>query len=274
MEEIKQHDGIDNSELEELIKEMDAGIVESKKKEEFLELFKKSQLLLPVILSDEWFEGIEDSKPGDIRTVRENAGFNINYLEMKNGERAVALFTSTELMESTGLQSSCIAFYMEDLADLLKQTDKYSLVVINPFTDLETGMPVTTFLNLFYGMSDEEKETIENVIRILKEHSVELEENISLVFRSDENIMKNQAVNGVFAPVVPFRASTNPDFQKELKYTNILLMPEGKMILFLGDIVGEDAFNVFIAPQSEFEIVEEIDEFTTVWKCGAQPFYD
>ena len=272
-DEIKQESGVDNSRLEELLKEMDAGLVEPAKKEEFLKLFKESQLFMPIILSDEWLKGIEDSKPGETRTVGENAGFSINYLKLEGDKRAVPLFTSTELMESTGLQSSCIAFYMEDLADMLKQTDKYSLVAINPLTNLEAGMPIDSFLNLFES-ADEEEEVIKNILAILEKHSVVLEENISLVFRSDENFMKEQAVNGIFVPHVPFRASTNPDFQKELKYTNILLIPEGKRILFVGSVVGEDAFNTFIAPLTEFEIVEEVDEFTTVWKIGAQPFYE
>ena len=149
MDEIKEHTGVDNSRLEELLKEMDAGLVGPGKKEEFLELFKESQLFMPVILSDEWLKGIEESKPGETRSVGENAGFSINYLEMEGDKKAVPLFTSTELMESAGLQSSCIAFYMKDLADMLKQTDKYSLVTINPLTDLEAGMPIDSFLNLF-----------------------------------------------------------------------------------------------------------------------------
>lgn len=273
MDEIKEHTGVDNSRLEELLKEMDAGLVGPGKKEEFLELFKESQLFMPVILSDEWLKGIEESKPGETRSVGENAGFSINYLEMEGDKKAVPLFTSTELMESAGLQSSCIAFYMKDLADMLKQTDKYSLVTINPFTDLGAGMPIDSFLNLF-EKEDEEDEVIRNILAILEKHSVVLEENISLVFRCDENIMKENAVNGIFVPHVPFRASTNPDFQKELKYTNILLIDEGKRILFVGSVVGEDAFNTFIAPGTEFEIVEEVDEFITVWKIGAQPFYD
>ena len=65
-----------------------------------------------------------------------------------------------------------------------------------------------------------------------------------------------------------------PDFQKELKYTNIILIPKNKKIFYLGGIVSKDVFDTIIAPETEFELVEELDEFTTVWKVGKQPFYD
>ena len=45
-------------------------------------------------------------------------------------------------------------------------------------------------------------------------------------------------------------------------------------MLYVGDGGHEDFFDTIIAPETEFEIVEEVNEFTTVWKCGAQPFYD
>ena len=59
-----------------------------------------------------------------------------------------------------------------------------------------------------------------------------------------------------------------------MKYLNILLMPKTSRIVYTGDFVDENAYDVIIAPGSEFEEVENIDEFTTVWKCRAQPFYD
>lgn len=39
-------------------------------------------------------------------------------------------------------------------------------------------------------------------------------------------------------------------------------------------VVDDDVWDTIIAPGSEFEQVEEIDEFTTVWICRAQPFYE
>ena len=92
---------------------------------------------MPVILGEECFDDIENFEPGKIRTTGENAGFNINYIKLDGDEKAVPLFTSSELMESTGLKSSTIVLFMSDLADMLKQTNRYSGVLINPFTDLD-----------------------------------------------------------------------------------------------------------------------------------------
>ncbi len=274
LEQFKKECEVDNSRLEELIKEMDQGWVSSEKQEEFLELFKKSNLYLPVVLGDEWFEGIEDSEPGEIRTTGENAGFDINYIQLNDGKRAVPLFTSSELMKNTGLRSSTIVLFMSDLANMLKQSDRYSLVAINPYTDLDIQMPITSFLNLFNEMPPEQKDAMDKLIHLLKTQSIEVPQNIKVIFRDNENYMKEVAINGVFAANVPFKASSFPDFQKELKYTNIILIPKNKKILYLGGIVSKDVFDTIIAPETEFELVEELDEFTTVWKVGKQPFYD
>ena len=251
IEELMKESQMDNSRLEDLIKEMDEGLVDSKKREEFLELFKKSNLHMPVILGEECFDDIENFEPGKIRTTGENSGFNINYIKLDGDEKAVPLFTSSELMESTGLKSSTIVLFMSDLADMLKQTNRYSWVLINPFTDLDIHMPIESFLGLFNEMTLEQKEAM-----------------------GEEDVMKEQAVNGIFVPDIPFKASSFPDFQKELKYTNIILIPKNKRILYLGGIVDKDVFDTIIVPETEFEFVEELDEFTRVWGVGKQPFYD
>ena len=117
-------------------------------------------------------------------------------------------------------------------------------------------------------------EALKQLLALLKAHSIEVEEDMTAVFRFDEDIMKNQAIDSIFVANVPFKASSNPDFEKELKYTNRILIPKGKKILYLKGMVPENVFDIIIAPLTEFELVEEPDEFTRVWRCGAQPFYD
>ena len=85
--------------------------------------------------------------------------------------------------------------------------------------------------------------------------------------------MKDKAVDGVFVPNVPFSVSRNPDFCKDLKYANILLFDKGKRVLPLGNAEGDEV-DTMIAPGTELKINEEVDDFTTVWICGEQPFYD
>lgn len=274
LEELESQSEIDNSRLEELIDDMDEGLVGIDKQEEFLELLKKSQLFMPVVFGPEAEEEFKNGSPGEVSVTKQPIGFNINYLQLAEGKRALPLFTSRELLKSAGVESSIIAIFMEDLADLLKQTDNYSLVSINPFTDLLVDMPTSSFLALFGEISAEEKEAMDEVIRILKTRSMAIPEDIQVIYRDDENQMKKEAVDGIFTTKVPFKASSSPDFQKELKYTNIILIPKNKKLLYFGGIVSEDMFDTIFAPETEFKMVDEINDFTTVWEIGNQPFYD
>lgn len=262
-------DLMDNSKLEELMK----GDLTVEMQEEFFDVFKKSQLFMPVTYSPDMFEGIENAQVGDVIEPEGQVGFDIVYLKDNHENNVVPLFTSSRMMESAGLESSAIAIYMSDLAEMLKQTDRYAVIAVNPFTELEVSMPIEAFLNLF---SPEENllETMEVILKILEDKSMELEEDTALFVRESEPFMKNDAVDGVFRPEIPFNVSTKKDFHDHLEYLNILLMPKSKKIVYIGDVVDDDRYNVIIAPDTEFEFVKDIDEFTSVWKCGAQPFYD
>ena len=270
--EISEITKIDNTRLEELMKQD----ITPEMEREFFETLKESQMFLPVTYSANIFEGIENAKVGDVLEPEGQVGFSINYLTDEDGNKVVPLFTSAEMMEKAGANTSANVMYMSDLADMLKQTDKYSMIAINPFTERTLNFPVQTFLSLFVEPTEEEKkffESLNEMLSILKEHSVELDDNYLFVIRMEENYMKEQAVEGVFVPNVPFSISSNRDFKKDLKYTNLIGMPKGRKVLPIGGD-GKDAPDTVIAPGSEFKIVQEIDEFTTVWECGAQPFYD
>lgn len=268
IKELKKETEVDNSELEEIMKK--ELTVESQN--EFFDVFRKSQLFLPVTCSANIFEGLEDAKPGDVFEPEGRVGFDINYLSDNEENLAVPLFTSCEVMEAVGVRSSVMAIFMSDLADMLRQTERYSVIAVNPFTDNDINMPIDVFLNLFEaeGILD----ALNTVMKILKEKSVILEEDYAFFARGTENFMKDAAVDGVFVPNVPFNVSTNRNFKEDMLYLNILLMPKGKRIAYLGEVVDDDAYDTIIAPGSEFHMVKEIDEFTTVWKCGDQPFYD
>lgn len=270
LDELKKEAVVDNSALEELMKHE----ITPETQREFLEIFKESQLFMPVNFSANMFEGIEDAQVGDVIEPEGQVGFDIVYLTDENGNKAVPLFTSDEAMEAAGAKSSVIAIFMSDLAEMLKQTDKYSVIAVNPFTEFDINMPVGAFLGLFEEPSQEQKELLEHLARILdvlKEHSVELKENTTLFIRADENFMVDNAVDGVFTPNVPFYVSSNPKYGEEFKYTNILLMPESKRILPIGP---DEELDIIIAPGTEFKLEDTMDETQNLWMCGAQPFYD
>lgn len=77
----------------------------------------------------------------------------------------------------------------------------------------------------------------------------------------------------MFSAQIPIHVSCDPDFRKNLKYANILLFDKDKKVLSLGKI-EKDEFDTIVAPETEFIFEKELDEFTTVWKCGARPFYN
>lgn len=149
LEDLKKENQVDNSHLEELISQD----ITPQMQREVFEVLKESRLFLPIDLGHDALEGIENSKPGD--KIDGPSGFNIQFLTDNDGNKAVPLFTSEEMMEKAGARTSVMVIYMQDLANLLKQTDKYSILSINPFTEHDLNMPMEAFLNLFRQEVDE-----------------------------------------------------------------------------------------------------------------------
>ena len=78
--ELKEDSVVDNSKLEELMKQDLTPEMQS----EFFEILKESQLFMPVVYSENIFEGIENMEEGDVFQPKEQVGFNINYLTDKD----------------------------------------------------------------------------------------------------------------------------------------------------------------------------------------------
>ncbi|MBE6509395.1 MAG: SseB family protein [Methanobrevibacter sp.] len=261
---------LDNSELEELMK-MDVNNADERNR--FLEKFKESQLIMPVEYSLNMIEGAENAKVGDVFEPEGEAGFNIIYLTDDEGRNAVPLFTSNEMMEHAGVESSAYVLFMSDLADLMEQAgDKYSTIAINPFTDSNINMGMGTFLNLFSNTSDRLNQ-LNEMLTIIKENSIELKDNMAFMLRSDENFMKDGAVDGIYQSPIPMNLNSDPHYNENLKFTNILLFKKSHKLFYLGETVN-DEFDTIVAPGTKFEFVRDLDEFTSVWECGEQPFYD
>ena len=141
--------GPDNTKIEKLMED-------PQKQEEFIEELRKSQLFLPVIFSENMFEGIEDSKPGDVFTLKEPSGYDINFFTDNNGNRAIPLFTSSEKMEEGGLKSSAMVMYVPDLANMFKRTkNNYKYIAINPMCEIGADMPIVPFIKLFATKEEE-----------------------------------------------------------------------------------------------------------------------
>jgi hypothetical protein len=121
---------------------------------EFFKVLKDSRLFLPVVFSENMFEGIEDAEVGDVLETSEPTGFSIQFLTDTDGNRVVPLFTSEKMMQTAGIVSSVYVIYMSDLAGMLEQTDKYSSIAINPFSQHDLNIPMEAFLSRF---TDEDK---------------------------------------------------------------------------------------------------------------------
>ena len=280
IEKLEAETKIDNSRLEELLQAFNEN-PSNEIVEELGEEIKKSQLFLPVVPSESMLEDILEGEVGEVREFKEPAGFDINYLTTNEGGKAIPLFTSSEAMEEADLRSSTMVMYVEDLVNMLQGAEeRYELVTINPMTKTGIDMPIFTFLNMFNesDMDEEQRrfqESLNRMLEILKNHSMELPEKATFFTRGPNDFMKEASVDGIFVPNIPFSISTIKEFEEEISpYLNIILMDEGKKIVYFGQPVEGNPFNVLLAPGTELEMVEELDEFTTVWKCGNQPFYD
>lgn len=247
---------VDNSNLEEMIKQE----ITPQMQEEVFEILKDSRLLVPVSFVEE--DESEDS----------SKGFGINYVEEED-DIIVPLFTSSEMVGEAEIDSAIMAIDTSDLAELIRKTDGFSMVSINPFTDYDLNMPVDVFLNLFYP-DESFKQSLSTVSELLKEKSIELDKDCVFYLRSDDDFMKKDAVDGVFTPKLPFNVSSQKYFKEDCEFLNILIMPKSMHVLFVGKIVSDDFFDIIIAPETRFDYLDDLDEFTRVWKCSAQPFYD
>lgn len=134
---------VDNSRLEELLMQDITPQMEM----EVFTLLKEARLFLPVDFGPDALKGIEDSKPGD--KIEGPEGFTIQALTDSEGRKAVPLFTSEAMMNEAGALTSVMVMYMSDLAGMLKQTDRYSVIAINPFTKYGLNMPIGAFLAQF-----------------------------------------------------------------------------------------------------------------------------
>ena len=144
--------GPDNTKLEELMKD-------PQKEAELIEELKESQLFLPVIFSENMFEGIENAEPGDIFQPKGPSGYDINFLTDNNGNRAIPLFTSSGKMEEAGLKSSAIVMFIGDLANMFKRLkNNYKFISINPICEIGADMPIVPFIKLFATKEEESLE--------------------------------------------------------------------------------------------------------------------
>lgn len=249
-----------NEKLIELMK-IDPSNVTPEVNSKFLEELKKSQLIIPIEITSNSFN-FDEMEVGETMSLNEPLRFKPVKLTNDEGKTAFPLFTSSEIMEEINLQASCIAMFTEDIViNFAEAKDEFDLLLINPGTNHFIGMEFNAFLNLF------EKDETNKVRNLFEEKSVPLNDNYKFFLREKEPNMKNEAINGIFTADLPFNVSTNEDFHKDYPYLNILLVKEGKRVLYVGEIVDTITnFDLIIEAGIRFKLVDELDDYTFVWE--------
>ncbi len=138
----------DNSRLEELIKKSSDLDV----KYEISDILGNSRLFLPVVFR----------KNRDVADFSGQFGFDMVDIPDGEGNKSVPLFTSSEIAESNPLKFPVISVMMSDLAEILKQSDEYDSVSINPFTENFYNLSLDEFLDIFGIVANHKIPGIEN----------------------------------------------------------------------------------------------------------------
>lgn len=138
----------DNFRLEELIKKSS----DLQMNREILEILENSRLFLPVVFRQ--FREAPDFS-GEF-------GFDIVGIPDGEGNKTIPLFTSLKIAESNPLKFPVISVMMSDLAEILKQSDEYDSVSINPFTENFYNLSLDEFLDIFGIAANHKIPDIEN----------------------------------------------------------------------------------------------------------------
>lgn len=146
----------DNSRLEELIKKSS----DFQMTGEILEILENSRLFLPIVFR----------KYRDVSDFSGHFGFDIVDIPDGEGNKTVPLFTSLEIAESNPLKCRTISLMMSDLAEILKQSDEYGAVSINPFTENFYNLSLDEFLDIFgivanYRIKDIKNEKLRKLLQ-------------------------------------------------------------------------------------------------------------
>lgn len=255
----------DENELERLMRFDEDGKLICQ--DEFLEKFKTSTLFLPVQFGNVPIDDVEDLKVGDTFAVDGPLTFRINYLSDDDGERAIPLFTSREVMEKHNLKSSLAEITVQELAAMLFEQGTLAMtIVVNPFTQYSLDMSVDDFMEMY----SEELDTINFILEFIGKYSTPLPEDTVFYLRDDEDYMKYYSNDGEF--INPSPLNVNRRDIGEGDYLNIIEMPEDYKIFDVGELLKDGLFDTIIAPDSHFKLIGE-DGKIRKWKCRRQDFY-
>ena len=243
---------LDNNKLKELMK-IEPNSMDKNEYESFVNEFKKSQLLLPVEISSK-------------AQIDEPLSFKPIVIEQNNC-KCIPLFTDNGEFKKNNSSASLIAIFMKDLKDMLEDSSEIDEIIINPDSKYPVCINLDSFFDLFAKKN--------NPNNWIFEKARPLNQEVKIYYRENEPLMKKQAINGIYSSQDPFKASVNMHFDSHIPYLNVLILPKNTKTVYLGDMMDpETSCDILLAPETEFKFIRQEDEYTMIWKCVNQKFYD
>lgn len=245
-----------NDKLKELMK-IEPESMDKSEYESFVEEFKNAQLLLPV----------EICSHSEDNLINEPLSFKHTVIK-ENGCLCVPLFTDNDELNKSESPNSVIAIFTKDLKDMLEDSPEIDEIIINPASEHSVCIELDSFFDLFKVKKEDSTEWI-------FERAMPLREDVQVYHREEEPFMKNHAFNQIYSSDGPFKASINKNYNDHIPYLNILILPKNTKTVYLGGMMDpEMSCDILLAPKTEFEFVSQEDEYTMLWKCVNQKFYD
>lgn len=113
------------------------------------------------------------------------------------------------------------------------------------------------------------------MVNLLKENSITLTEDRQFYLREECDYMNQRAKDNIFSIDFPFNVSSDINFRSNWKYLNIINVPKGFKIFNSGEYVDKTThYDIVLAPDCEYELIDKLDDYTFVWECISQRFYE
>lgn len=152
-----------NNKLESLMK--DQSEMTEEENEEFLNEFRKSELLVPLQIELDSLD-LENMNLDGLNEINKEVRFHLKSFIGPDGKKIIPIFTDEENIEEIKLNTTVGSLFMRDLyKSIIPIKDSFDEIIINPSFENEYKISIDEFMNLF----DEEREFEDLMKEIEKE---------------------------------------------------------------------------------------------------------
>lgn len=232
--------------------------------EKYLNKIKNSNLIFPIQISQD-----SPNKPKE-QIINSNKPIFFKPIFLKNSTSiAIPIFTNEIEFKKSNLNTQAIILSCEDVSNyLFNLKNKVDLVLID-----NNKIDFNAFLDLF--KVERYNKSKEQMVNLLKENSITLTEDMQFYLREECDYMNQRAKDNIFSIDFPFNVSSDINFRFNWKYLNIINVPKGFKIFNSGKYVDKTThYDIVLAPDCEYELIDKLDEYTFIWECISQRFYE